>query len=852
MSYHFPYSTYIYQFFLLTGDRRMINYRQASHSMARQFTRNYLIISSVPLLLLLILILTGVIITRDYLADLIMKSTYSLNADAEHSLQQLGEQMIRTKARDVAHQVEIYFRMHPDMDIKDMRKDPFFVELASQKVGETGYTSVYEAGTWIFRVHPNQKLIDQDVSFLAKDLPSWWAIVGATHSGEEVSGYYDWRDPDGTLRTKYMTITPAKVRLNGTIMMVAATTYISEFSAPVAAMKVKADKVVGNYQQYTSKMLIGFDITAGFVVLLTFSGTYYLGSRAALKYILPIMQLSESAKNFGEGKWNVSIPEEVILRQDEIGTMAKSFNFMSHQLKELFRHLDKRVTELKQAQEALKISEEHYRSLFDGIPIGLYRSSPDGRFLDANPMMIQMMGYPDRETFMQSNAKTMYADPGERAAWQATLHEKAGVHLQETQLKKYDGTKIWAEDHSRAMQDESGKVLYYEGSVKDITEEKRLKTHLQQVERLEAIGTLAGGIAHDFNNLLMVIQGTVSLLLNSTDATHPHYKHFTNIEKQTQRGSKLTKQLLGYARKGKYEVRPLNMNDTIMESREALRRTRKDIHIHCNLAPDIYPVDADVYQMEQVLMNLYINAADAMINGGDLILTTRNVSSAEIVNDLYKIKEGNYLLLTVEDTGTGMDQKTMDRIFEPFFTTKDIDKGTGLGLASVYGIVKGHGGYIQVASKLGRGSTFSIYLPASQKPIVVPPAEPKKILAGHGTILIVDDEKPVLDVGAEMLKDIGYKVFTAQNGLTAIETYKAHEDEIDLVILDMTMPHLGGGQIFDLLRQINPTIAVLLSSGYSIEGRAADIINRGCNGFIQKPFSMEDIADKIKSIIRTQ
>jgi CheY-like chemotaxis protein len=191
----------------------------------------------------------------------------------------------------------------------------------------------------------------------------------------------------------------------------------------------------------------------------------------------------------------------------------------------------------------------------------------------------------------------------------------------------------------------------------------------------------------------------------------------------------------------------------------------------------------------------------------------------------------------------------MDRVFEPFFTTKGMDKGTGLGLASVYGIIKGHGGHINVDSELGCGTIFNVYLPASEKPITTFPAEPKKALTGQGAVLIVDDEKPVLEVGAEMLKAIGYKVFKAQNGSTAIDLYKEYQDQIDLVILDMILPDLGGGQIFDLLKEINPAVAVILSSGYSIEGRATDILNRGCKGFIQKPFSMEELAEKIKSII---
>jgi two-component system cell cycle sensor histidine kinase/response regulator CckA len=963
---------------------------EASRSLAIQFTRHYMIVSIIPLIFLLIIFVGGAIIVRDHLADLITNSTNDLNKDAEHNLQQLGEKIIQSKARDVARQIEIYFRMHPKTDIKKMRKDPLFMELAIQKVGTTGYTAVVEAHTGIFRVHPNSKLNDQELKLLAKKLPSWWKIVERGISGAETTGYYDWREPDGTIRQKFLAVTPIKFPLKGATMTVSATTYIDEFSAPIADMRNKAGIITNTYRLYIERISFFSSITAYLFIFLTFCGTYYLGRRAAMRYILPLTELSEDVHKFGEGKWDVTVQDNIIRRDDEIGVMAQSFSRMSLKLKELFGNLEQRVAELNQTQEALKKSEEHYRSLFDGIPVGLYRSTPDGAFLDTNPMLVEMVGYPDKNTLMLCSAENLYIDPADRAIWQSSVQEKEGDHLSEIKLRKYDGTQIWVEDHSRAVNDEHGNVLYYEGSLKDttqrkladaalknseesfknlyeeskraqevyrslinssadaiviydlegnvtycspmftnifgwsakeltgrkipflpeseqeatmaiikkivedgtpfqgfetkratkdgriidvsisasryndhnnipagmlvilrdISEAKRLEAHLQQVEKLEAIGTLAGGIAHDFNNLLMVIQGTVSLLLHSTESSHPHYKHFINLEKQAQRGSKLTKQLLGYARKGKYEVKPINMNEIIIESAETLQQTRKDIRIHYNLAPDLYSTEADIYQMEQALMNLYINAADAMNNGGDLTLTTRNVLSDEIASTAYEVTTGQYILIVVEDTGTGMDKKTMDRVFEPFFTTKGMDKGTGLGLASVYGIIKGHGGHINVDSEQGCGTIFNVYLPASRKPITIFPNEPRKALKGQGTILIVDDEKPVLEVGAEMLKAIGYKVFQAQTGYKAIELYKEYQDQIDLVILDMILPDLGGGQIFDQLKEINPSVAVILSSGYSIEGRATDILNRGCKGFIQKPFSIQELSEKIKSIIK--
>ena len=377
-----------------------------------------------------------------------------------------------------------------------------------------------------------------------------------------------------------------------------------------------------------------------------------------------------------------------------------------------------------------------------------------------------------------------------------------------------------------------------------------MEAQLIQAQKMEAIGTLAGGIAHDFNNLLMVIQGNVSLMLLDLNPTHPHYEMLKTIEKQVQSGSKLTSQLLGYARKGRYEVKPIDLNQLVEETSEAFGRTRKNITIHRELAEDLLACEADQGQIEQVLMNLFVNAADAMPAGGDLFLKTINVTHEDIKSKLYDPIPGDYVLLTVTDTGIGMDSKTMGRIFDPFFTTKELGRGTGLGLASVYGIVKGHGGYIEVESEKGHGTTFKVYLPASGKKVqkTVKTADP--ILKAIGTILFVDDEEVILEVGEKFLNVLGYKVLTAQSGMEAIEVFKKHRDSIDLVLLDMIMPNMGGGEVYDRLKEISPDVKVLLSSGYSVDGEATKILERGCNGFIQKPFDIMQLSQSIRAILK--
>lgn len=384
---------------------------------------------------------------------------------------------------------------------------------------------------------------------------------------------------------------------------------------------------------------------------------------------------------------------------------------------------------------------------------------------------------------------------------------------------------------------------------RDITEMNKLEGQLLQAQKMEAVGTLAGGVAHDFNNLLMGIQGRTSLMLSEIDRSHPFGEHLEGIESYVKSAVDLTRQILGFARGGKYEVQPTDLNELIKTQNRMFSRTRKEITIRGKYAKDLWTVEVDRGQIKQVLLNLYVNAWQAMPGGGDLFLSTENISLSKSETDPLGLAPGRFVRIAVSDTGVGMDRQTMARIFEPFFTTREMGRGTGLGLASAYGIIKNHGGVINVYSEKGEGSSFSIYLPASSKSFEKETATPTRLKKGKGTLLLVDDEEMILDVGAAMLKKLGYTVHIAGNGDEALQFFQEQGATIDLVILDMVMPKMGGGEVFDRLKAIDPAVKVLLSSGYSINGKASEIIDRGCVGFIQKPFNLAQLSEKVQTVL---
>jgi PAS domain S-box-containing protein len=705
---------------------------------------------------------------------------------------------------------------------------------------------------------------------------------------------------------------------------------------------------------------LGLTLLASLVIWLVL--TWNLRRHLQQQVVIPLAQLSQgigALKNgdFSRGKALASIPAAFA----ELTALATDFQHMSDALK------------IRQAE--LQESEERYRSLFERVPVALYRTTPQGQYLDVNPAHVRMLGYPDRETLLKANAADLYLNPQDREQWRAIAECDGIVWDFAMQVKRHDGTVIWVRNTSRAVRNSQGLVLYYEGSLEDITERKqaeesirklsqaieqspvsiiitdvkgriefvnvkftqitgytyeeaigrrpsilksgetpaeeysrlwktigsggvwsgelhnrkkngelfweyatiapvrnadhvithyvavkediterkKLEAQLRQTQKMEAVGQLAGGVAHDFNNMLGVIIGYAELALGQADLDDSLRRNLQGILSASLRSAEITRQLLAFARKQTIAPKILDLNETVEETLKLLRRLiGEDIELVWLPGAKLWPVKMDPSQIDQILANLCANARDAIAGVGRIAIETQKAVFDRAYCAQHRgFSPGEYVMLEVSDNGGGMDKPTLDKIFEPFFTTKDPGKGTGLGLATVYGIVKQNAGFINVYSEPDHGSTFKIYLPRhADQPGQEPKAVPAPLnLVGHETILVVEDEIENLRMVKLMLESYGYQVLAASSPGEALLTAKKHSDRIHLLLTDLIMPEMNGRDLSKEMLSLYPDLLCLFMSGYTNNVIVHhNVLDKGVH-FIQKPFSMQNLAATVREIL---
>lgn len=519
------------------------------------------------------------------------------------------------------------------------------------------------------------------------------------------------------------------------------------------------------------------------------------------------------------------------------------------------KDLREEIEERKVAQIALKQSEQRFKSLSENSPQIIYTLASDGSFAYVNPAWEKVLGH--RVDEVMGRFFVDFAPPEDRDLYvklfkrirdgKETLEDVTGI------LYHRDGTKRVFSMYGAPNFDPDGRVVGMVGIIIDITEQKRLQAQLQQAQKMEAVGTLAGGVAHDFNNLLQAVQGYADLLLLRMRREERGYREIQQIKHSAQRGAELTQQLLTFSRKVESKLRPTDLNHEVRQVHKLLQRTiPKMVNISLHLEEGLATINSDPAQMEQILMNMSVNAKDAMPEGGDLVIRTRNETLDEAFCRKHPgAKPGKYVCLEVSDTGHGIEGDKLDKIFEPFFTTKERGRGTGLGLAMVYGIVKSHDGYVTCHSKVGNGTTFRIYLPVLDA-VCVQEGEGETAPApvgGTETILLVDDESHIRDLGSRILSHFGYEVLTAPDGESALSTIRNRLDSVDLYVVDLIMPGMGGMRFVDELRKIRPEAKVLISSGHVVEDTMKRDIEDGKLAFVKKPWDVDEILQAVRNVL---
>ena len=502
----------------------------------------------------------------------------------------------------------------------------------------------------------------------------------------------------------------------------------------------------------------------------------------------------------------------------------------------------------------LKESEKKYRTIFEKLKDAIFIITPDGKILDINPAGIELFGYSSKELLMKINAKDLFFYPVDWNKYREEMNKREEIKNREFLLKNKHGKRIIAHITSNVLKDEKGNIIAYEGIIRDFTEKRKLETQLTQSQKLESIGRLTAGVAHDFNNILTTLMGYAELIDLNPSIPSEIKEKLKIIISQSEHASTLIRQLLDFSRTSVTEKHVTDILPYLKETVKLLRRTiPENIEIEFNYIPDEYWVEIDVNQLQQVITNLAINSYDAMPEGGVFrIEVSKKHYNLHAKKPLPQMNEGEWVILTFKDTGVGIAPEHLPYIFEPFFTTKPKGKGTGLGLSQVYGIIKQYNGYIKVESEIGKGTTFTIYLPSFKnlRTSNSRRREEEKLTQGRGEmILVVEDDKSILELMKRTLEKLDYRIITATNGEEALNCYEKYKEKLSLIISDMVMPGLSGLELIETLRAKDPSIKIILVTGYPVEERINRILKRKKTSWIQKPFKIQEFSKIVRETL---
>jgi len=579
--------------------------------------------------------------------------------------------------------------------------------------------------------------------------------------------------------------------------------------------------------------------------LLLACGVFFLAREIAS----PVKAVAQAASQVAAGDLSARAP---VMTSDEVGTLAMAFNQMADRLKDLYQGLEDKVAQLKEAEGALRQSEEYYRNFFEEDLTGDFVADGRGRFTSSNPAFLKILGFDSKAEAGRTRLEELFFSREDYQGLLDLLRARRRLEYHELLLHRRDGKKVHLVANLSGEFDQQDRLTGLKGYLFDDTGRKELEEQFRQAQKMEALGRLAGGVAHDFNNLMTAVTGYSELILESLDGSHPLRGPVEQIAMAGERAASLTSQLLAFSRRQVLNPRTLDLNQVVRETKGMMDRlVGEDIVFATRLSPDLGRIQADASQIQQVLMNLVINARDSMPEGGRLTISTANLEPGQPLARRLELGAGRWVVLTVADTGLGMDKATQARIFEPFFTTKAKDKGTGLGLSTVHGVVEQSGGMIRVESRPGRGSTFRIILPRLEEEPRTEQPPPLKAgeKSGTETILLVEDEKAVRELAREILERRGHRVLAAENGVEALDRVKDGLDQIDLLLTDVIMPRLGGRDLARQLRRVKPELKVLFISGYTDRNLSPADLNPDNSAFLAKPFKPAVLFNAVRELL---